>query len=326
MDRAGFSEFLTERGFDPGSLDRLVGVVERFAVEAHEGRGAGHVEPFAAALIEEGSNSPDVFWALALYGRFTGDHSLTAAVLSFADGAEALGNLHARLGEELGAPERDRVFAGIDLPPLGTPATELPAFAQRVMERLEAEVDPGITSSILSECLRDLDDAWYADARAHFEEHGDVDALLRWRRESLMEVLEECRREGRPWFAAEITDEVLEYVRAHPEVSSGRRDGDTVVEVKIPHQTKEWLAATDDGQRRYHYCHCPWAKESLLRDDVTVPAAFCACSAGFHKRFWEVVLDRPLQAEIRESVLAGDDRCTIAIRLPADVVPDDRSD
>jgi hypothetical protein len=94
-----------------------------------------------------------------------------------------------------------------------------------------------------------------------------------------------------------------------------------VVEVKIPHRTKEWLAATDSQERRYHYCHCPWVKESFRRDDVTVPPLFCSCSAGFHKRFWEVVLGRPLHAEIRESVLAGDDRCTIAIHLPPDVVP-----
>jgi hypothetical protein len=101
------------------------------------------------------------------------------------------------------------------------------------------------------------------------------------------------------------------------EVFAGRSEP-LVVEVKIPHETKEWLAATDDGERRYRACHCPWVKESFRQDDVEVPASFCSCSAGFHKRFWEVVLDQPLEAEILESVLAGDDRCAIAIRLPAD--------
>ena len=128
------------------------------------------------------------------------------------------------------------------------------------------------------------------------------------------------RRAGR-----ERGDDVLDFVRSHPEVATGKREGDVVIEVKIPHMTKEWLAATDDWERRYHYCHCPWVKESFLQDDVDVPSRFCSCSAGFHKRFWEVVLDRPLKSEIRESVLAGDDRCTIAIHLPPEFVPGDDS-
>jgi hypothetical protein len=319
MDRAGFTAYLEERGLEDAG--RLAAQAERFADYAGDGSAAGQLDAFSRLLIEEGDNTREVYRALALYGRFIGDDRLTAVILSFLDGAEALGNLYDRIGDELGPAERDRVFAGIDLPPLGTPATELPAYTERVMGRLGREVDPAVTEGILSGCLRDLDEAWFADARAYFEEHRNVDALLEWRRAGLIETLEQCRREGRPWFAQEITDEVLEFVRAHPEISSGVRTGGLVVEVKIPHMTKEWLASDDPQERRYYYCHCPWVKESLRQDDVNVPPAFCSCSAGFHKRFWEVVLGRPLRAEIRESVLAGDDRCTIAIHLPADVLP-----
>ena len=323
MDRDGFTGYLAERGFATESLGHLTDVAERFESHAGDSGRAAAIPSFTRQLIEEGENTAEVFWALVVYGRFVGDDDLAAAVLSFVDGGEALDNLHRRLGEALGTGERDRVFAGIDLPPLGTPATELPAATQAVMERIAAEVDPEVAGPILSDCLRDLDAAWYAEARAHFAEHGDIDALLAWRREGLLAMLEDLHRTGRPWFVQEITPEVLDFVRDHPEISSGVRRGDTIVEVKIPHMTKEWLAATDDRERRYHYCHCPWAKESILRDDVEVPPAFCACSSGFHKRFWEEVLGRPLQAEVRESVLAGDDRCTIAIQLPPDLVPDD---
>jgi hypothetical protein len=324
MDAEGFRDHLIERGFEDEDAVALVAVAERFERYASAGREpslAGQLDAFSQLLIDEGRNTGEVFYGLALYGRYTGDEPLHATIMSFLDGAEALGNLHDRLGEEIGHDERDRVFDGIGLPPLGTPAGELPAFTARVMERLGAEVDPAVTDAILSDCLRDLDDAWFAEARAHFEEHGDIDALLEWRREQMMETLERHHSEGTPWFVQEITEDVLEFVRDHPEISTGVRVGSTIVEVKIPHTTREWLAADDDEERRYHYCHCPWVKESLLDDDVTVPAAFCACSAGFHKRFWEVVLGRPLTAEIRESVLAGDDRCTIAIHLPDDVVP-----
>ena len=322
MDRDGFAEFLEGRGFAADRLGDLVAMAERFESLDAESGSADRVASFSRLLIAEGANTPETFWALGLYGRFTGDDALTAAVLSFVDGGEALDNLHSRLGEVLGDEERDRVFAGIDLPPLGTPATELPGHTRRVMERIEAEVAPEVADQVLSACLRDLDDAWYADAKAHFEEHRDIDALLEWRRAALMETLEACHREGRPWYVQDIDEDVLQFVRDNPEISTGRREGDVIVEVKIPHMTKQWLAAADDRERRYHYCHCPWVKESLLQSDVEVPSRFCSCSAGFHKRFWEVVLGRPLQAEIRESVLAGDDRCTIAIHLPPEVVPE----
>lgn len=319
MDRAGFAAYLMERGVND-DLERLVDIAGRFARSTAGGSAADQLDAFSRLLIDEGDNTPAVYRALALYGRFTGDDALTAVILSFLDGAEALGNLYDRLGGELGPEERDRVFAGIELPPLGTSAAELPAVTEQVMDRLAAEVDPALTEAVLSGCLRDLDDAWFADARAHWLEHRDVDALLEWRRERLLETLEERRRSGRPWFVQEITAEVVEFVRAHPEVAGGVREGDVVVEVKIPHMTKQWLEAADDRERRYHYCHCPWVKESFRQEGIEIPAVFCSCSAGFHKRFWEVVLGRPLEAEIRESVLAGDDRCTIAIHLPAEVL------
>jgi hypothetical protein len=68
---------------------------------------------------------------------------------------------------------------------------------------------------------------------------------------------------------------------------------------------REYLAETDERMKRYYYCHCPWVRESLRAGDVRVSPTFCHCSAGFTKKYWEVVLDQPLEAEIVESVLQG---------------------
>jgi hypothetical protein len=72
--------------------------------------------------------------------------------------------------------------------------------------------------------------------------------------------------------------------------------------------------------KSYYYCHCPWVRESLRAGDVQVSPTFCQCSAGFHKKAWEVILDRPLEAEIVESVLLGDPWCKIAIQLPEEIL------
>ena len=78
----------------------------------------------------------------------------------------------------------------------------------------------------------------------------------------------------------------------------------------------------DPQKKRYLACHCPWARESLNREDVDVPPVFCNCSAGFHKKYWEVVLDQPLKAEVIETVLSGAEVCRFAIYLPDEVVPE----
>ena len=127
------------------------------------------------------------------------------------------------------------------------------------------------------------------------------------------------KEDGTLYFNQRITDEVIAYVEAHPEIRQGLREGNILYEAKIPYMTIEYLVETDEEKKRYHYCHCPWTKESLIDGEIDVSPTFCNCSAGFHKRYWEAVLDTSLQAEVVESVLDGDMWCKFAIRLPDDL-------
>jgi hypothetical protein len=132
--------------------------------------------------------------------------------------------------------------------------------------------------------------------------------------------LEQIRDEGGLFFTQPITDEVIGFVRAHPEIAQGVRDGEVLYEVKIPYMAVEYLAETDERMKRYYYCHCPWVRESLKEGDVRVSPTFCLCSAGFHKKSWEVIFDQPLKAEIVETVLRGDPWCKISIHLPEEAL------
>jgi len=95
-----------------------------------------------------------------------------------------------------------------------------------------------------------------------------------------------CQREGRLFFAQEVTDDVLAFVRAEPEIGGGVRAGNIVYETKIPFLTKEYLAETDPTLKRSYYCHCPWAREAIRSGEEVAPI-FCNCSAGFHKKPWK---------------------------------------
>jgi hypothetical protein len=254
--------------------------------------------------------------ALARYGLFTQNNALFVAILELLDGAEAQPNFYRRVAEVFGEEVRDAVFAGIGVAPLGLPSPEKPRFIHPVVERLEARVGEEACKALLADSLRDLPDEYYLQERQKYQEAADIDEYLRQKKQAFVEQLEASQREGRLFFAQEITDEVLAFVKGDPEIGGGRREGNIIYETKIPYMTRDYLAETDPTLKRYYYCHCPWAREAVKNGNVTLTATFCNCSAGFHKKSWEVIFEQPLKAEVLESVLKGDARCRFAIYLP----------
>jgi len=187
------------------------------------------------------------------------------------------------------------------------------------MARLESVADPQECQDILSDSLRHLEDQWFQDEKQLYLDCQNLDEFLDRNEQNFIALLERLKNEGELFFTQEITDKVIEYVRSQPLIARGVREGDILYEIKIPHMTKEYLAETDEQMRRYYYCHCPWVKEALKTGDARISPTFCSCSAGFHKKRWEMIFDQPLRAEIVESVLKGDQWCKIAIHLPAGV-------
>jgi hypothetical protein len=320
MDRQGFHDVLRQRGVPEDQIEQLIGLAERFEAFASEPPTADDARAFVAILVTEELNTWDNLVALARYGRFIKNDPVYVAVLELLDGSEALEGLYDRLGQAVGEQKRDQVFAGMELPPLGTPSTEKPQITQAVMERLERLIDPEICRQVLSSGLRHLEDAWYLEERTKYAESGVIDSYLQHKGDELIAQLKRIRDEDGLYFTQPITDEVIDFVERHPEIRQGVRQGDVLYEAKIPYMTIEYLAETDPQLKRYYYCHCPWVRESLKAGDISISPTFCLCSAGFHKKSWEVIFDQPLKAKIVETVLKGDSWCKIAIQLPAEAM------
>jgi hypothetical protein len=320
MDREGFRQMLLEREVPEDQLEQHVALAERFDAFAAESPTPDDVLAFSTVMIEEGLNEWDNYITLARYARFLQNDAAYVAVVELLDGAEALEGLYQKLAQAVGEEKRDEVFAGIPLPPLGTPTADRPRITQAVMERLEQMIDAETCRQVLSRGLRYLEDAWYLEERAKYEEAGSIDAYLERKGQDLIAQLTKIRDEGGLYFTQLVTDEVIDFVERHPEIRQGVRVGNVLYEAKIPYMTLDYLAATDERMKRYHYCHCPWVRESLRTGDVSVSPTFCLCSAGFHKKSWDVIFGQPLRAEIVETVLKGDPWCKIAIHLPEEAV------
>jgi hypothetical protein len=188
------------------------------------------------------------------------------------------------------------------------------------MERMEERIGREGTRRILSSCLRDLEDEWFLDERAKYQQCENFDEYLKKMGQDFIKQLEDIKAKESLFFTQGITDEVIDFIKDTPEILSGVRKGNILYEMKIPYMTKEYLAEDDERMKRYYYCHCPWVRESIKTGEVIVSTEFCNCSAGFHKKPYEVIFEQPLEAELIETVLAGDSCCRFAIRLPEEVI------
>ena len=49
---------------------------------------------------------------------------------------------------------------------------------------------------------------------------------------------------------------------------------------------------------------------------MTLSDTHCFCGSGWYDQLWEGILGRPVDVEVLQSILKGDDCCTFAIHLP----------
>ena len=328
MDKKGFHRYLTEREqpIPEGEVIENTMMVERFeefikqfgktlttATETEFSK-------FSEILIEEGFNTYLNYAALSRYAYFIQNMDLYLPVLSIFDGGEVMNVLYERLGEHVGEKKRDAILAKENLPPLGMPDMEKMKVTREVVEKMEKVLNPSDCKKILADVAHGLPRDFRKGEREKFLKAGSIDEYLKQKRENAIAELEKHRDERSLFYNQYITDAVVEFVKSRPDVLSGERRGNTIYHTKIPFMVQEYLEATDKRMKRYYACHCAWARESILDDDVDVSSNFCHCSGGFTKMPWEAALNQPLDYEMVKSVLMGDDECSFVIHLPENVI------
>ena len=327
MDKEGFRKYLTERE-QPVSDEQVIEntkMVERFEKflkqfdKTLETATDAEFNRFSKILIEEGLNTYPNYAAISRYTYFVENMDLYLSVLGIFDGGEVMNVLHERLGEHIGEEKRDEILPKGQLPQLGMTDSDKMKVTQEVIERMEKVLDSTECKKILTDVAHGLPRDFRKGEREKFLKAGSIDEYLKQKRDNGIAELEKHRDEGTLFYNQYISDDVVEFVKSRLDVYSGERRGNTIYHTKIPYMVQEFLDATDEKMKRYYACHCAWARESILDDDVDVSASFCHCSGGFTKMPWEAALDQPLEYEMIKSALKGDDECTFVIQLPEDV-------
>lgn len=326
MDEKGFREYLGKRNLPEEQVDQhiaFVSLMEKRLMARNpswtfDDLDRSSTQDLVNELINSGENDIPNLLALARYAWLIQNVDMYVKLFQMLDGYEVMDNLYARLGDEVGEDLRDRIFDSMPLPPLGLSRQEKSRFNCKIMGRMDEVFGETATRDLLQDSLRDLPDSSYQSAYDDYHETcgGDIDRYLDHKGRKFIEQLRGCLEQGVLFFDQEITEEVIAFVDGNPEIGGGVREGNIVYETKIPYNTKAYLAETDPDKKRYHYCHCPWAKESLPQGEKTVTPKWCQCSGGFHKRKYEVIFGQSLHAEVIHNVLQGDPVCRFAIHLP----------
>ena len=323
LDEEGFRDHCIKRNVKEETIQVHIGVVkefEAFLKKKDENKDFSNASPsdmqsFVAHLMENGKNTIASFVALIRYAMFVNKREIVAFLFGFIEGFGALEKLSDTLKQTMGESKRDEIFAGITVPPLGTDPKDKPKITKRIMERLEATLDENTLKEILSSGLDVGPKERYLPLRAKFLKSQSIDDFLSKRHEEAVELLEKHSREQSMFYAQEIDEEVVAFVRNNPEVMGGVREGDIIYETKIPYMTKKYLHEKDDKLKRYYACHCAWVREAI-KSGLKISPNFCYCSAGYHKRPWDIIFDQPVKADVIETVLKGDLVCRFALHIP----------
>ncbi len=98
------------------------------------------------------------------------------------------------------------------------------------------------------------------------------------------------------------------------------RRGNVLYMRKNPFNPEGYENAATPAERRKAYCHCSFAHPYLDEIPARLSPTFCFCGAGWYRRLWEGILGQPVKIEHVETLLRGNEQCTLTITLPLELV------
>ena len=220
---------------------------------------------------------------------------------------------------ELGEEFWEKLVKDISLPDIETECKCQCRNMYIFMKRFEELADVDTAKRILCKVRHGLHPSQSEWARKEFLELRDLDTFLKKHHDNEWNHFVQLHDEQKDFYGQEITDEALEFIRQNPAMLAPVRKGNKLYCMAFPSNMNEYLKAVDPIMKRYHACHCPFAKESIL-SDLVVSSVLCACSLGHIMNFAEAFLDRSLDGRIIHSVLNGDLVCDYEINIPEDIM------
>jgi effector-binding domain-containing protein len=187
----------------------------------------------------------------------------------------------------LGPSARQQVMTGIEAITDESSAEAYREWIHAAMSRLDTLTDDAeIKYKIVSCCAHVFPQERIDHLRSIYGQRGDIDDVLR-------EMYTDP-----DWYESPV------------------RKGNQLHMRKVPYNADAYQKATTPVERRQAYCHCAFVRPYLEETPARISPTFCWCGAGWYRRLWEGILDQPIQVEHVETLMKGNDQCTLIITLP----------
>jgi hypothetical protein len=182
-------------------------------------------------------------------------------------------------------------------------------WSEKAIRKLESLTDDEATKNILLSCACHQSPEALQPYRNLYVETENIDLVLQKMQEDF-EVFIKDKLKLEDKYVQQIIDRKMGF--------AGTRDGNKIIATKTPKSAfiKEWFEETDPTKKRALFCHCPRIRDALVDQEKTLPKSYCYCGGGYYQNIWETILQKPVDIEILETVIHGDEVCKYAIHLP----------
>lgn len=213
------------------------------------------------------------------------------------------------LDEVAGEDIRRQVMQGSESLSSQSSRSQVIAWSQQAMERLDTLVDKGKRKQIMMGCACRYPKEDLRPIREAYQATRDIGLVHKMLQEQFESFLRHTLKLGQ---------DLIEDVVNRGWGAAGVRKGNTIIATKIPKSGNlvAYMQETDPEVKRQYYCHCPRVRDALKLSE-TISPTYCYCGAGFYKGIWEEILQKRVEIELLESVLQGDEVCKVAIHLPS---------
>lgn len=260
-------------------------------------------------------NNLDEFHMLMRYMIAVNRHDLYIHLTRYTGSYGVIESILEKLKKIIGANRSQIIIEETKIPELGTPLEEMPLFTEEFMKALRNNLTEKEFNKILADNHHQIPKSVFFDERLRYEQTSSLSEYLEDYHKRMVEQLEEHHRLGKVWYEQIITTEVIDFVRSNQEILSAVYKDDSLYITKIPYDTKAFLEANTDEEKRYYSCHCPFARTSLIRNKPNIDGGWCMCSGGFTKLHFDVLFDQDLPVECLSSAIKGDFLCRFKISL-----------
>ena len=185
----------------------------------------------------------------------------------------------------------------------------------------EITENDGLAKTVLTRVRHGLKHEQFSGAKEKFKNCGNnIDTFILREYQEQIELFRRLNAEGKDFYGQAITDEVLDFVLKQEGMLAPVRKGNELHISAFPYDMASYIKENDPVMKRFHACHCPYARNSVYTEEGAVSKTLCYCSLGHAKIMWDVILETELDGEVVSTVLGGDDRCGFVIYLPDDVI------